>query len=223
MRDARAARVPCQLRSATIFSSGTRSPAPHHAAITILRIHAWRLLPPKSAGQVRPRTHLLPLPPVPRPRLATRSAACPILRRRLWARYSCCAGANCSMCCSCRRSHLRRDHSRRRPGDGCDVPINVGESLRRKAQKTSSRLEYFDHRLFLIRHGGDDKVGMRRNNLFGIGRPRVGKDGPGLRLRRDFRNDIRAILGARDDAVEFSDGGKDNRGAGLQAGDATWR
>ena len=54
---------------------------------------------------------------------------------------------------------------------------------------------------------------MGGNNLFGIRRPGVGQDR--ARLRCNFRNHLSTILGARDHAVEFSNGGKNDRRARL--------
>src|ERR1700688_34404 len=104
-------------------------------------------------------------------------------------------------------------------GDDGDIGIDVGKLSRSETEERNSALEYFDDRLFLVRDGGDDKIGPRRYDLIRIGSPGVGEDG--MRLRFNFGNHISAIPRARDHAAQFADTGKNHSGARLQAGNAS--
>ena len=104
--------------------------------------------------------------------------------------------------------------------DDADICIDVRQILRSEANERCSGLENFDDRFLLIRHGCNYKVWTSSDNLFGIGRPGVGKNRS--RLRFDFRNHIGAIFCTGDYAIQFANLRENYGSAGLQTSDPAW-
>ncbi len=102
---------------------------------------------------------------------------------------------------------------RSRSRDRRDIRVDVGQGLGRKTQKARPRLQYLRDGFFLIRHGGNDEVRVRRNDLVRIRSPRIGEDDP--RAVVNGGNDVGAIPGAGDHAIEFTDSFEDYGRAGL--------
>ncbi len=169
-----AAVVRCQLRSAMIFPSGTRSPAPHHAAMTT------------SGSSDRTSSGRICRPGVPRnsPPAASTSSATHALREAMRG-FPHSSHQTLGRSGGDRSSFLRRRHiacmtpisaSPRSSGanhsrDGCDVGIDISQSSRSQAKKPHSGSENLADRLFLIRNRRNHEIGLRGDDLRSVGRP----------------------------------------------------
>lgn len=122
-----------------------------------------------------------------------------------------------------RMLHIDDDLSRTCAGmnDACEernISIDITKGFGSEPEKAYAGFQDFDHGGFLIRHGGDDEVGLGRPDLVGVGAPGVvDDDAP----RGSLRADVDAIARAGDHAIELADRLQDHRRAGLQAYDAT--
>ncbi len=172
--------MPDHPRSRTIFSSGTRSPAPHHAAMmtsgscraTSSAEHCAPGLPRNSppAACTISATHGLRCDDRLAPLLA--EDALSGQARGLAAhrsRFPPAFRTNDLIAALSRRRHRQRSlRYRCRCHRACAEP----------AQKSNARLEYFRHRGLLVGNGRDHQVRLGREDLAGLGAPRVGNDQP---------------------------------------------
>lgn len=99
-------------------------------------------------------------------------------------------------------------------GDGGNVGVDVGERLRSQAKKARAGLQDFNYRLLLIRDRRDHQVRPGSDDLVSACGPGISDDGDSS--VSDLRTNIRAVLGAGDDAIEAADSREDHSRAGLQ-------
>jgi hypothetical protein len=106
-------------------------------------------------------------------------------------------------------------------GDGGYVGVNIGERLRCEAKKARARLQDFRDCLLLVGDCGDHQVWPGGDDLVGAGGPGIGDDG--RPMSADLWADIRAIFGARYQAIQFADRREHYGGARLQRHDSLRR
>ncbi len=190
-----------QPRCSTIFSNGTRSPAPHHAAsrtsgrtaATSSAVIVWpgRATNSPPAASTNSATHgceaMIGFPHSSQKTLGldtvaarSRTAAIAALHR---ADHALPALPHTHHACDCR-----------------DISVNVGERSRRQSKKPHTGLQDFGDRFELIRHRSQHQVRMCGPDLLALRGPGVGDDQ--ARSISDFGTDVRTILSAGYQAVQ---------------------
>jgi hypothetical protein len=176
-------RIPCRrsVRPASfgeaIFASGTRSPAPHQAAMMTsgssrASSSAEHCLPRLAQEVASGRMHQFS-----NPRLRCDDRLSPLFAEHAPSRK---AAVWRSHVCDGRlhiKNHFRTPLARAdAAGDHRDVGVDVVERARGQAEKTNPRLKNLRNRCFLVRNGSDHEVRRGGKNLAGLRTPGVGDD-----------------------------------------------
>ncbi len=191
----------CQFRCSTIFSSGTRSPAPHHAARSTSG----------CADAISSAVVVFPGSPTNSPPAASTSSATQGCEAIIGLPHSsqktvCLAAADVSLPhffnagAHARDNPLPRFAGSHHTGDRGDVGIDVGKGSRSETKKTDARLQNLGNRFQLIRNRRQHQIRFGGDDLFGLRRPGVGDDD--ARSVTDLGTDIHAIFRAGDETIQ---------------------
>ena len=165
-------------RCSTIFSRGTRSPAPHHAASTT----SGAASATSSADVVLPGSPTN-VPPAHSTNSATHGcdaiSGLPHSSQKTRGRGpSCTQAARISSIAVCMFAYnllaaFRHAHE---SGQRRDIGVDISQCSRGETKEADSNLQDFDYRFRLVGHRRNDQVGLGRPNLVGLGGPGVGHD-----------------------------------------------
>jgi hypothetical protein len=101
-------------------------------------------------------------------------------------------------------------------GDEADVLVNVGQIVRGEGEDGEARFEDRGKGLHTVRDAGEDEIGLRGEDLFGVGCPAVVEDV--WALFRQLGESFQAVFGAGAEVVEAVEGREGDGDRGLEGG-----